>query len=40
MLPMLTNSSELSQSLALIRDCMEKLGSEGAAYDPEIKIGA
>ena len=39
MLPMLTNSSELSQSLALIRDCMEKLGSEGAAYDPEIKIG-
>ncbi|MCY3852882.1 MAG: phosphoenolpyruvate--protein phosphotransferase [Gammaproteobacteria bacterium] len=39
MLPMLTNSSELSQSLALIRDCMEELGSEGAAYDPEIKIG-
>jgi len=39
MLPMLTNSSELSQSLSLIRDCMEKLGSEGAAYDPEIKIG-
>lgn len=39
MLPMLTNSSELSQSLALIRDCMETLGSEGAAYDPEIKIG-
>ncbi len=39
MLPMLTNSSELSQSLALIRDCMEQLGSEGAAYDPEIKIG-
>lgn len=39
MLPMLTNSSELSQSLALIRDCMEELGTEGAAYDPEIKIG-
>lgn len=39
MLPMLTNSSELSQSLSLIRDCMEELGSEGAAYDPEIKIG-
>ena len=39
MLPMLTNSSELSQSLSLIRNCMEELGSEGAAYDPEIKIG-
>ena len=39
MLPMLTNSSELSQSLSLIRNCMEELESEGAAYDPEIKIG-
>lgn len=39
MLPMLTNSSELSQSLSLIRNCMEELGTEGAAYDPEIKIG-
>ena len=39
MLPMLTNISELSQSLSLIRNCMEELGSEGAAYDPEIKIG-
>lgn len=39
MLPMLTNSSELSQSLSLIRNCMEDLGTEGAAYDPEIKIG-
>lgn len=39
MLPMLTNSSELSQSLSLIRNCMEELGSEGAAYDPKIKIG-
>lgn len=39
MLPMLTNSSELSQSLSLIRGCMEELGSEGAAYDPDIKIG-
>ena len=39
MLPMLTNSSELSQSLALIRSCMKELESEGIAYDPEIKVG-
>ncbi len=39
MLPMLTNSSELSQSLALIRDCMKALDAEGAPYDPDIKIG-
>lgn len=39
MLPMLTNSSELSQSLTLIRDCMEDLDSEGAAYDSQIKVG-
>ena len=39
MLPMLTNTSELSQSLTLIRDSMKELEEEGAAYDPEIKIG-
>ena len=39
MLPMLTNNSELTQSLALIRDCMRELDSEGTPYDPEIKVG-
>ena len=39
MLPMLTNSSELTQSLALIRDCAEELKREGTPYDPEIKVG-
>lgn len=39
MLPMLTNNSELAQSLSLIRDCQEELGDEGIPYDPEIKVG-
>lgn len=39
MLPMLTNSSELTQSLALIRDCQQELEQEGVPYDPEIKVG-
>ena len=39
MLPMLTNNSELMQSLVLIRDCMKELEEEATPYDPEIKIG-
>ena len=39
MLPMLTNNSELSQSLALIRDCQKELEREGIPYDPKIKVG-
>ena len=39
MLPMLTNDSELTQSLALIRDCKKELEDGGIPYDPEIKIG-
>ena len=39
MLPMLTNNSELTQSLALIRNCMRELDSEGTPYDPKIKVG-
>ncbi len=39
MLPMLTNNSELMQSLALIRDCMKELENENVPYDPELKIG-
>ncbi len=39
MLPMLTNNSELTQSLALIRDCQKRLAQEDVPYDPEIKVG-
>ena len=39
MLPMLTNNSELSQSLALIRQSQKQLSDEGAKYDPDIKVG-
>ena len=39
MLPMLTNDSELSQSLVLIRKCQKELTDEGLAYDLDIQIG-
>ena len=39
MLPMLTNSAELSQSIILLDQCKEQLSREDIPYDPSIRLG-
>lgn len=39
MLPMLTNSAELSQSIILLDQCKEQLSREDIPYDPNVRLG-
>lgn len=40
MLPMLTTASELAETRALIKTCMQELEEQETAFDPNIEIGA
>jgi phosphotransferase system enzyme I (PtsI) len=40
MIPMLSNTHELSQVMRIVEDCQRELGAAGAAFDAKMPIGA